>query len=337
MFSSKTTDVVLKPQDLFVVLKIVALATEYERTITQAKLARQLNMSLSVVHESLQRASACGLYNKNKQRVLIRPLFEFLTHGVRYAFPAQRGGLTPGIPTASAAPPLASELAESALEWPPVWPSARGTVRGYSILPLYKSAPDVAFAQPLFYELLALVDALREGRPRERRLAEAKLQDHFAAYQRPQDTDKVIQEESRRPKPTPNDFRVLLDTSAIKNGLQRLPGAAFPGMVSQGYQSTLIDLGYKMESDSDGTTLTIRVSPLNPGVTAVIQHALQPGVPVEVHEGQLRREVVFRWKSRNTAWEFMTGSHTFQFTKSITNEELAAHCIHTLLSPWTPQ
>jgi hypothetical protein len=44
-------------------------------------------------------------------------------------------------------------------------------VRGYSFEPLYKHAAEAALADPAFYELLSLVDALRDGRVRERKLA----------------------------------------------------------------------------------------------------------------------------------------------------------------------
>jgi hypothetical protein len=44
-------------------------------------------------------------------------------------------------------------------------------VRGYSLVPLYKRAALAALADPQLYELLSLVDALRDGRIRERKLA----------------------------------------------------------------------------------------------------------------------------------------------------------------------
>jgi hypothetical protein len=37
---------------------------------------------------------------------------------------------------------------------------------------LYKQAPKAALRDPVLYELLALADALRDGRARERKLAE---------------------------------------------------------------------------------------------------------------------------------------------------------------------
>jgi hypothetical protein len=101
-------------------------------------------------------------------------LLEFLLHGIRYAFPAEKGAMTRGVPTGYAAPPLLESIAASS-EPPPVWPYADGPVRGYSFAPLHKNVPQAALEDSKFYELLALVDALRDGRARERELAGREL------------------------------------------------------------------------------------------------------------------------------------------------------------------
>jgi hypothetical protein len=56
-----------------------------------------------------------------------------------------------------------------------VWPHEDGAVRGTSITPLYAAAARTAKNNPAPYDLLTLVDALRVGRARERRLAKAML------------------------------------------------------------------------------------------------------------------------------------------------------------------
>ena len=48
-------------------------------------------------------------------------------------------------------------------------------MRGIALAPLYKTVPIAAMRDPLLYEKLALVDALRDGRTRERKLAEQEL------------------------------------------------------------------------------------------------------------------------------------------------------------------
>jgi len=91
-------------------------------------------------------------------------------HGVKYAYPPERGSLTRGIPTGYAAAPLKSLINQSD-EPPPVWPDPEGRVRGYALAPLYRSVPKAVGRDSRLYELLALVDAVRDGRARERELA----------------------------------------------------------------------------------------------------------------------------------------------------------------------
>jgi hypothetical protein len=52
-------------------------------------------------------------------------------------------------------------------------------VRGYSLAPLYKRAALAALADPQLYELLSLVDALRDGLVRERKLAMEMLKERI--------------------------------------------------------------------------------------------------------------------------------------------------------------
>jgi predicted nucleotidyltransferase len=115
-------------------------------------------------------------------------LREFLIHGVRYAYPPKRGGLTRGMPTGYAASPLDKVIAPSS-DPPPVWPYAEGAVRGLSLEPLYPSVPAAAARDPKLYELLALVDAMRDGRARERNFAvkefESRLDGGVAAVVEP--------------------------------------------------------------------------------------------------------------------------------------------------------
>jgi len=164
---------VLKPQDVFVVLKIVAAGS---LRAPYAQLASELQMSSSEVHACVKRAAACHLLHgpELKNRPNLTAVEEFLIHGLQYVFPAERGELTRGIPTSYAAKPLLTMIAPGT-EPIPVWPSADGTERGIAFVPLYKTAPIAASRDTRFYELLALADALRSGRPRERQLAEQAL------------------------------------------------------------------------------------------------------------------------------------------------------------------
>lgn len=163
---------VLRPVDIVVLLKL----SLGEGRPTFAELARDLHLYPSEVYASLKRGRTSHLVQgANRQDTVNRTaLLEFLLHGIRYAFPAEAGALTRGVPTSYAAAPLSKSIAASA-DPPPVWPFAGGSVRGYSLAPLHKNVPAAALEDSRLYELLALVDALRDGRARERALAAREL------------------------------------------------------------------------------------------------------------------------------------------------------------------
>ena len=161
----------LLPQDVVVLAKLVSSGGT-RAAITQ--LASDLFLSPSQVHASLKRLEGARLADAQSGRPVLRAVEEFLIHAVKYVFPAQRRETTRGLPTAYAAPPLNGQIAGSA-DPPPVWPDPDGEVRGVGFEPLCKSVPKAARKDAVLYELLALVDALRDGRARERRIAEREL------------------------------------------------------------------------------------------------------------------------------------------------------------------
>jgi hypothetical protein len=170
---------VLKPQDLLVLL---ALTVPGVSDLTYRALGRKLGMPQSAVYEAVRRAKAVGLiravpHGRTPRR---RALVELLTHGVRYVFVPERGGMARGIPTAHAAPILADAL-DSGDEPPPVWPHPEGTVRGLTFEPIYPGAAQAALDDRQLYDRLALLDALRAGRARERALAETLLRELLEA------------------------------------------------------------------------------------------------------------------------------------------------------------
>jgi DNA-binding Lrp family transcriptional regulator len=164
----------LKPQDVLVTLKL--LLTAGAKRPTYAQLAMSVGLSASEVHAAVRRAKAARLIHEVEGglRVDRRAVLEFVIHGLKYAFPAERGGLTRGMPTSYAAPPMNRDFAPTH-DPPPVWPGADGKVRGFEFKPLSRSAPKAAKLDGSLYEVLALIDALREGRARERLFAEKEL------------------------------------------------------------------------------------------------------------------------------------------------------------------
>jgi hypothetical protein len=164
----------LKPQDVVVALKLCGYPVARPPI---SIIANDLSLSPSEVHSAIGRLRASRLLHgpAMKDRPNISALEEFLIHGLKYAFPAEHGDVTRGIPTSYAAEPLKSEIAESN-DLPPVWPWPEGNTRGVGLEPLYKKVPQAALRDSELYQLLALVDAIRDGRARERRIAEHDLQ-----------------------------------------------------------------------------------------------------------------------------------------------------------------
>jgi len=170
--------VALKPQDLFVLL---ALLSRGQGSVTYPNLAEQTGLSISAVHGALKRAAAARLLMFDERRpVILKPqLKEFLLSGAKYAFPPVWGTMSRGVPTGYAAPPLNTIIAPSS-DPMPVWPSAKGAVRGLSLVPLYPSVPDAALRDEKLYALLTLFDAIRSGQARERNAASELLEAYFS-------------------------------------------------------------------------------------------------------------------------------------------------------------
>lgn len=163
----------LKPQDVVILLKIIALGQKpwYHHT-----LAMDLGISQSEVSQSLNRSKYAGLIDHAKKKVNKFALIEFLLNGVAYAFPQQPGALVRGLLTAHSAAPL-SEIIISNDKY--VWPYAKGNERGQAIVPLYNTVVEASIRDNELYELLAMVDAIRVGRTREKEIAKNELQNRI--------------------------------------------------------------------------------------------------------------------------------------------------------------
>jgi hypothetical protein len=169
----------LRPADLLVLYKAAAHPAQ---RWTYAALAASLGVSASQVHRSVQRAVAAGLavMRDRGDWSPVRPaLLEFAVHGVRYVWPAQPGPVKRGVPTAFGVEPLASRMVAAEGE-APVWAHPAGTHKGPALPPLTRSVPQAALADTALHQLLALQDALRTGRARERTLAQRLLADSLS-------------------------------------------------------------------------------------------------------------------------------------------------------------
>lgn len=169
----------LKPQDVVIALKLAPLKGG---AWTYAELARSLHVSTATVHQSVQRLTASRLFEARTLRQVVSPrLFELLVHGIPYVFPATLGATSRrGLPTGVSIPVLADKLVlgdEDCM----VWPMKGGPAVGRTVEPLYRSVPEASLEDARLYEALALVDAIRVGRARERNLAAAELKERLQA------------------------------------------------------------------------------------------------------------------------------------------------------------
>lgn len=164
---------VLKPQDLAIALKLVVLKGQW---LPYAALGDAMRMSRFEAHAAVQRLTAARLVAKieGTPRPVLAALRAFVIFGAPYAYPAVRGEMTIGFPTAHGVAPL-KDILGAPDEPPPVWPHPEGMARGPGLLPLYESLPLAALDDPALYELLALFDALRSGQAGERELATTGL------------------------------------------------------------------------------------------------------------------------------------------------------------------
>jgi len=163
----------LKGQDIVILMK---LAEHSAGRLSYAALGADLFMSPSEAHAGVSRLALAGLVEPETRRVKTAATLEFLKHGLKYVFPLERkGGLCRGVPTAHAAP-CAEGVFTGDGEPPPVWPDAKGRVRGLGVIPLHRGVPAAAQKDKRLYELLALTDLLRGGRARERHWAEQRIE-----------------------------------------------------------------------------------------------------------------------------------------------------------------
>jgi hypothetical protein len=155
----------MRPHDIAILLKIAAKG---DSPWMMKDLAHELGISNGEVSESIHRSMVARLIAQDKKTLMKMTLLDFLNYGLPYVYPQQPGALVRGIVTAHSAPPLNENILSSEAY---VWPYSEGNVRGQAIEPLHPKIPEACLKDPLFYELMALCDALRVGRAREKKLA----------------------------------------------------------------------------------------------------------------------------------------------------------------------
>lgn len=164
----------IKPQDIVVLAKLIAHLDNNEWS--QNSIANELCLSPSQVNSAFKRLVIAGLLTPYsppaKPTPIIQACEEFFIHGLKYVLPAKLGEIVRGIPTSYAAPSFQGEISFGS-DAIPVWPYGKGNERGVALKPLYSSVPESIqeHPDPLFYDLLSLLDAIRSGRAREKQIA----------------------------------------------------------------------------------------------------------------------------------------------------------------------
>jgi DNA-binding Lrp family transcriptional regulator len=161
----------LRPQDVLVLLKLISWRA---RPWRQIDVASEVGLSQAEVANALERLKKAGLVDESKRKIQKLATSELLIHAIKYIYPAEFGPPSRGMPTAHSSSPLSHILVGNDSE-PLVWPSSEGKVRGISLYPIYSSVPAAAEKDSELHALLSLVDSLRVGQAREKKLAEEEL------------------------------------------------------------------------------------------------------------------------------------------------------------------
>ena len=157
--------IVLKPQDIALLIKLLSKSNENWR---QIDIAMEMKLSQGEVAKALARLNKANLVNDKRPNR--SAALEFLLHGFRYAFPAELGPLSVGVPTALSSPAHEKMLVGHEDDVY-VWPSSKGSKRGQIVVPLYPELAEAALNDKEFYDLMSAAEILRIGRAREKKLA----------------------------------------------------------------------------------------------------------------------------------------------------------------------
>lgn len=164
----------IKPQDIVVLAKLIA--HQGDKNWSQNSIAFELCLSPSQINSAFKRLVVSGLitpyHPPGKPQAILQACEEFFIHALKYIFPAKLGEISRGVPTSYSGPSLKNQIVAGS-DPIPVWPYGEGEVRGVSLKPLYSSVPEsvTKHPDPLFYDLLTLLDAIRSGRTREKQIA----------------------------------------------------------------------------------------------------------------------------------------------------------------------
>lgn len=165
----------LKSQDTLLALKYWSLKLSGLESSVRG-ISESIGISPGEVSKGTQRLKASLLVVERNGRVYAETgaLLEWLSYGVRYAYPQEAIGYGRGMATSWNCPVLESEVSPPSPPW--VWPVPGGDVEGALIRPIHASVPLAASVDENLYRVMALLDAVRGGKPRELAIARNLLE-----------------------------------------------------------------------------------------------------------------------------------------------------------------
>lgn len=140
-------------------------------------LEQSTGISKSQISLAIKRCVAVKLlFMKNGvPYVNVHDLFNVIRYSIMFFFPVKRVGFQYGVPIAASSMFLNKKIILNQ-ENPMVWAYTKGNVWGEAIEPIYPTAPAAAMKDPILYQLLVLVDAIRANNPREKMVASKELE-----------------------------------------------------------------------------------------------------------------------------------------------------------------
>jgi len=165
----------MKSQDVVVLCKIFIFQSAGQSNWTYSQLAEGACLSVGETHASVKRLKRSRLFDEFTKSAIPAALMEFVVHGLKYVFPAEIGASARGIATSHSAPVFQDDISQSDTDMF-VWAYAKGTQKGLSVRPLSKNVPRAVEKDPKLYDFLALIDAIRIGKSRERENAIMKIE-----------------------------------------------------------------------------------------------------------------------------------------------------------------
>lgn len=139
-------------------------------------------ISLGLISERRQKDQDAPASNRKYYALQRQSMIELLCFGIRHVFQSEKSGVGRGLPTGWNCPFITSEM--NPPNMPLVWPMPGGPVQGELTEPLYPQVTAAAMQDDELYGLLALIDVIRTGKPRElvhaKKLVEGKIMELYS-------------------------------------------------------------------------------------------------------------------------------------------------------------